>query len=427
MIHKSIYLIGQKLRNPSIKRQLKFLKGAENWSLEQLENYQFKKLKEIVDFAFNNSEYYNRKMLEIGISPSNIKSLKDIEKLPVLSKRDLLIYNSEIQSSFKFKKTFKAVTSGSSGNSLMFYRDEYADSFNRAASIRGYSWYGVKPWERNAYFWGYNFNRLKRLVTFFLDLIQNRFRTFDYSNDSLSKFVKKAKKAKYIHGYSSMIYEVAKLINQRNLPQLENIKMVKGTSEKIFESYQQEITKAFGIKMISEYGATESGVIAFECPNGNMHLNMESVYVEDVNNEILVTNLQMKSFPIIRYRLGDYIKLAPREKKCDCGLNHLILEEVTGRIGAKIYGKKNIYPSLYFYYIFKNLDSNCNLKLNYQVIQKIKGELVFNISNKLNKENFQQLEKEIKKYFNFDIDFVINDFVEIKSKEEKLKSFISKL
>ena len=69
-----------------------------------------------------------------------------------------------------------------------------------------------------------------------------------------------------------MIYQTAKLINERGLLKPKGIKMVKGTSEKIFKNYHDEVIKAFGSKIISEYGATESGIIAFECPEGNMHI-----------------------------------------------------------------------------------------------------------------------------------------------------------
>lgn len=62
--------------------------------------------------------------------------------------------------------------------------------------------------------------------------------------------------------------------------------------------------KAFGAKIISEYGAAESGLIAYECPEcGNMHINMENVIVEESEGEIVVTNLLSRSFPIIRYKL----------------------------------------------------------------------------------------------------------------------------
>ena len=114
-----------------------------------------------------------------------------------------------------------------------------------------------------------------------------------------------------------MIYEIAKQVNESGEGPIR-LKMVKGTSEKIFDSYQDEVRKAFGQKMISEYGAGESTLIAYECPCGNMHVVMENVIVEDYNGEILVTNLNSTSMPIIRYRLGDSVVI-DREKSWPFG------------------------------------------------------------------------------------------------------------
>jgi phenylacetate-CoA ligase len=161
-----------------------------------------------------------------------------------------------------------------------------------------------------------------------------------------------------------MIYELAKAINRKGSDKYKNIKMVKGTSEKIFDSYQEEVRKAFGKKMISEYGAAETGIIAFECPKGKMHINMETVIVEEENNEVLVTNLISRSFPVIRYKLGDYIELDPGTR-CDCGRVHPVIKEVLGRTGKVIYGKSGRYPSLTLYYVFKNLaiEKKADIKL----------------------------------------------------------------
>ena len=202
---------------------------------------------------------------------------------------------------------------------------------------------------------------------------------------------------------------------------------IKGTSEKIYKNYHKEVIKAFGSKIRSEYGATESGIIAFECPAGSMHINMEGVIVEEVNNEIVVTNLQMKSFPIIRYRLGDYIKLASNSIKCNCGRNHRILEEVTGRIGQLVYGKNEIYPSLIFYYIFKNLDLHHSISLNYQIIQKEKGKLFIRIEQQLKQIELKKIDSEFVKYFGQDIQYDIQEKCLLHSGKEKLKSFISHL
>ena len=46
----------------------------------------------------------------------------------------------------------------------------------------------------------------------------------------------KFRKISFIHGYSSMIYELAKIVNSNEIVKPKNIKMVKGTSEKNFSS-----------------------------------------------------------------------------------------------------------------------------------------------------------------------------------------------
>ncbi|HSQ47899.1 MAG TPA: hypothetical protein VLM44_13390 [Lutibacter sp.] len=424
---KEIFKIGQRLRNPSLTTWFHFLKASETWSLASLEAYQLKKLQKLVAVAYANSAYYKKTFDELGVKPSDIQSLDDLKKLPVTTKSDLLLYNKEIHTNLKFRKLFQANTSGTSGESLKFNREESADSFNRASIYRGYSWYKVNPWERNGYFWGYNFSERAVLKIRILDSLQNRFRIFNYRRESIDFFIKKLKNAKYLHGYSSMVYETAKMINSLNLEKPLNLKMVKGTSEKIYEAYQEEIQKAFGLRMISEYGAAETGIIAFECPKGKMHLNMEGVIVEEIDHEIVVTNLQLHAFPIIRYQLGDYIRLAPKTAICDCGLQHAMIEEVTGRIGQSVYGKINNYPSLYFYYIFKNLATKHGLLLTYQVVQEEKGRLLFLIEQALDSRQLISLEKEIGVYFKEDMEFTIEHTQNLTGQHKKLKSFISNI
>lgn len=427
MIFKGLYILGRNLRNPSSKRIHRFLNQSQGYSLEELEAYQLKKLKALLTFAYQYSPYYKKTFSENQVEPSDIQSLDDLSKLPIITKNELIRHNSEIHTTFKFKKTFHAKTSGTTGQSLQFKRNEYSDAFNRAVINHNYGSYNVKPWYRNGYFWGFNKSLKYKLKTKFLDALQNRFRVFSYSKIELLNFIKRLKRARYIHGYSSSIYQTAKAVNQGLVKKPKRILMVKGTSEMVFDFYQPEIKKAFGTKMISEYGAAEAGIIAFECPKGRLHINMEGVIVEELNNEILVTNLHMLSFPIIRYKLGDYIKLAPRSTKCSCGKNHRILESVLGRVGETVYGFRHSYPSLYFYYIFKNLSENHQLHFQYQVLQHKKGSLTVNISSALSRSEKQILAKEIERYFKDDVQYTINAQAQIDFGSGKVKSFISTL
>lgn len=423
---KYLYLIGQYFRNPSIPKILRFLKTSEHWNIEQLESYQLDKLQELLAFAYEHSTYYKKKFEEHHFHPKDVTSLEDLHKVPILDKNDLKLHTKEIQSTFRFKKLFKATTSGSSGIPLVFLREEYADSFNRASIARGYSWYDLKPWEKNVYFWGFNFSFYEKLKTRFFDFFQHRTRLFSYDRKELFRCTQFLKSASYIHGYSSMIYEVAKFVNNNAIEVPKKMKLIKGTSEKVLDVYQNEVIKAFGSKIINEYGATESGIMAFECPEGHMHINMEGCIIEEHNNEVLVTHLQMKSFPIIRYKLGDYIQLADKNLTCSCGKNHRILKEVTGRIGELIYGKTKTYPSLYFYYVFKNLQKQ-QVYLNYYIIQNEKGHLNFYIEEQMTFEQKNLLHAEILKYFAEDIDVQVIDGYKDFPKDEKRKSFISKL
>lgn len=426
MINKMIFKLGCRIRNDMISKKFKELKRTEKMSIEELEKIQLEKLKSLLEFASKNSTYYKKKFEEENFKVENIITLNDLPKVPLLEKNELKKYSKDIQIKKGFKKLFFSETSGSTGEPLVFYRNDEWDAGHRAAIYRGYSWYNVYPWERNGYLWGYNISKLKSLKVKLLDFLQNRTRIFSYSKKNIKKFAKTTLKMKYIEGYSSVIYEISKEINQKNLRVNKNIKMIKGTSEKIYESYQIEVEKAFGKKMISEYGAAEAGIIAFECPYGNMHITMENIIVEEIDGEIVVTNLLSKSFPIIRYKLGDSIILN-KNIKCKCGMNHYVIQDVLGRVGQKVVGFNEIYPSLTFYYIFKNLAVDCKIILNYQVEQRVKGELKFYIEQKLDKREKEKLEKEIKKYFGNDIKFTVEDEVDIKSRDKKQKDFISYL
>ena len=80
-MRKSIYTLGQKLRNPSLKIKYLFLKESEKWSLKDLEQYQLQKLKELLEIAYNHSEFYKRKFDELNVDITIPTSFLDISFL----------------------------------------------------------------------------------------------------------------------------------------------------------------------------------------------------------------------------------------------------------------------------------------------------------------------------------------------------------
>ena len=64
-------------------------KARECMEREEIEAYQFCKLKETVDRVYHNVEVYRDKMQQIGLIPEDIERLKDIEAMPFTTKQDL--------------------------------------------------------------------------------------------------------------------------------------------------------------------------------------------------------------------------------------------------------------------------------------------------------------------------------------------------
>ncbi|EUJ29062.1 phenylacetate--CoA ligase family protein [Listeria cornellensis] len=338
-MYQWIYKQGVKRRNPLLPDAERFLEETNRWTRPELEAYQLERLQALVRWAYENSAYYQRLFDELGIHPNDIQELGDLSLISPITKKILLEENEAIHATADFDRLLFSETSGSTGSPLTFQRNLEWDARHRAAIHRGYSWYGIKPWDRNGYFWGYNLDVKKHWKLKIMDKLVNRFRIFSYETKDINTFIKKLERADYLEGYSSMIYHIAQKIERENLPIQADLKMIKGTSEKIFDAYQPVVEKVFGRKIISEYGAAETGIIAFECPDGNMHVTMENVIIEVIDGEIFVTNLFSHSFPIIRYALGDYVEL-DTETMCSCGREHSIVKSVMGRIGKAIVGKK---------------------------------------------------------------------------------------
>lgn len=419
---KCVFQIGQSVRNKYLKQHLNLLLETDYADIKALEKLQLERLKILIKHAVKYSPYYRNKLMDVDIDSLNIN---DLNVLPIIDKNDLLANMHDVQNNPKNEKLFVSGTSGSTGAAMLFKRNLEWDAAHRAAQLRGFSWYGIYPWMKNLYFWGFNPQWKLKLKMRFFDLLMHRWRVFGYSVSDLESAAKYLEKSEYIEGYSSSIFTLSKYLEKEG-KKFNHIKMIKGTSEKIFDYYQEPVKAVFGQKLISEYGAAETGIIAFECPEGNMHIAMENVIVEEIEHKIVLTNLFSYSLPIIRYELGDYIEL-DKETKCACGRQHYIIKEVTGRIGVRIYGKKESYATLNIYYMFKNIALAHKVTVGYFGIQKKKGEIDFKIMYE--GEDTKRIEGYIneqrKKFFGDDIDFNYRFVSGVEHQNKKAHAFES--
>ena len=414
-MRKIIFSILFNLRNPSFKRIHKELKKNEKLSSRELKKIQLNKLRSILIYAFENSKFYRKKFEKEKINVYALDIVSEYSKIIPIQKNDLIESCLEIQTQGKHK--FIAKTSGTSGQKLMFTKSELWDSYNRASIARGYSWHGAKFTDLKIYFWGFEFDFFKKVKTRVLDFLSLRVRIFTFNKIDLEFALKQRNKIEIIEGYSSLINQLAEycLLNNIDFP---NLKLVKATSETILDNYRDNVKKAFNINLSSEYGSAEAGIIAFSCVKNKLHINLESVFIEDYKNEIILTNLNSFSFPIIKYKQGDYIDYS-EGKFCSCGLPHPVLDNVIGRMGQDVFGNKFKYPSLLFYNIFKNVNSSLSSNIGYYIEQHHKG--ILKVYLKHNEDNSSKIENSVKReFYKYCSEDIAIDFEIFKNKLQKI-------
>ena len=121
---------------------------------------------------------------------------------------------------------------------------------------------------------------------------------------------------------------------------------------------RNEIEERMGIAAHEAYGLTElmGPGVAFTCEYRKLHMNEDHVYAEIIDpeteqpvplgetGEMVLTSLQRRAMPMIRYRTKDITRLV--REKCQCGRTLIQMEKVTGRDDDMlIISGVNVFPS----------------------------------------------------------------------------------
>ena len=437
---KKIYILASKIRDENINLHLKALEKSQWLPLTEIKDFQWAKLIKLLKHAYNNSAFYKKKFTKHGITPDDIKAPEDMVRIPILTKNDLSDYYNEIKvknGAFSFSL---AKTSGSTGQALKFYKDRNSSGAGRAAMYRGHSWYGLDIGAREAKLWGIPLNLKEGLIAKAGDYLLNRFRekSFHLTDKIMNDFMLNMRKSKpeYIMGYSSLVYQFAQYLKDKQINGAPfALKMIKVTAETLFDYQRELIEKIFQCPLAIEYGATEVGIISFECPRHGHHIASENVFVEEIGSdinsekELIITDLNNYLTPIIRYQIGDYGRLS--DKACECGSGLPLLAEIIGRTSDKVY-KADGTPvhSAIFSYILKDITGKDGGIRQYKIYQEDKGSLKIEIvkDRNFNKNTLEVLRNNIFRYLGSDMKVDIIYVGDIKREPSgKLRYFVSKI
>lgn len=339
-LHAIILPIADKVMRTKLIYSYRQLKRLQSYSSEEIKEWQNIQLAKLVEHAFNHCNYYNRLFKNLGLLPSDIKSIEDLAKLPALQKEMVRDNFSDLLSdNLDSIPCRKAATGGSTGDPLIYYSDNRSWSMSNANTIIN--------WEKVGYNYGDPFIALgstslfvNKKPSFKHEVYYSLKNKIALNGINMSEkvckeyviFIKK-KKVKFIYGYASAIYMLAKYVLEHR--ELLMIRACFSTSEVLTDQYYNTIKEAFGCDIMDCYGANDSGISAFAHEKGLFNVGYNClVRIENPDKNglgpALLTDLFNFAMPFINYKIGDEIQI---DKQVNKGqpYNGQIINKVLGR------------------------------------------------------------------------------------------------
>ena len=148
-------------------------------------------------------------------------------------------------------------------------------------------------------------------------------------------------------GYAFSNFQLANLIIENKI-KAPKLKAVLTSSEKLTNEMREILSKAYGCKIFDSYSGVEACGLISENMDGDLLFSLDTGIMEvldvngnDINHgeegEVVSTGLLNFDQPLIRYKIGDRVKIS-KNQKTKSGLNLLKIDEISGRVEDYIIG-----------------------------------------------------------------------------------------
>lgn len=327
----------------------KYYSDFSRKSQVEIENEAQTRLENLLNGAVNKSFWYR-----------NCSSFKTLNEFPILNKNDI-INNLEKIATISEKEAIVSLTGGTTGASMKVLYTKKNTQERHALLDHFRAQYGYKLGKKCAWFSGKNIvtqANLKKGICYRDDYINKiRFfstfhiteKNFDVYWTAFCKFA-----PEYMVGFPSSVYELCSMAAVRGLKLENTVKAFFPTAETLLPVHREVISSVLGCKIADQYASSEGAPFILECEHGGLHIHPLTGVFEVVDEnmqpaqegEVLVTSFTTEGTPLIRYRIGDRIKLAPEGKQCACGSCFPLVEKIEGRstdyILSPTHGKVNL-------------------------------------------------------------------------------------
>jgi phenylacetate-CoA ligase len=337
-----------------------YFNPEETLDREGIERLQTERLRSTVSHCMG-SGFYRKRFSDIGLSPEDIKTLDDLQKIPFTTKQDLRgTYPFGLASIPLSKCTRLHSSSGTTGNPTVILHSQ-KDLEQWANAVARCLWMvGCRPEDVFQNTSGYGMFTGGLGFQYGAELLGmltvpaaagNTLRQIKFFTDFGTTVVHA------IPSYAARLYEVMceRGVDPRRDTKLRTLVI---GAEPHSEETRRRIENMLGVKAYNSFGMSEmcGPGVAFECPEQNgMHIWEDYYIVEIIDpvtlkpvpegevGELVLTTINREAMPLLRYRTRDLTRILPGE--CPCGRHHKRIDRIKGRSDDMIILKGvNIFP-----------------------------------------------------------------------------------
>jgi len=367
-------------------------KDRESFTFSQWQNYQNDQLTNLLIHAKNEVPFYQQKFLNAGLSESELKkiSIVDLSQLPILSKNELREFGTTTLIANKLEpKGEYFASSGSTGTpTKILFSYPMHQKWSAIFEARIRHWAGVNIKTPRGMIGGrrvlpdasnkppfYRYNFFEKQVYF---------SAYHINATNAANYVHAINKYDlgYMTGYAMSNYFLARFIKEEQL-KVKELKAVITSSEKLTSEMRQLFKEVYNCKTYDSWSGVEACALVTECEHGSLHISPDAGIIELLDDDmkpvaagqpgnVYCTGFLNYDQPLIRYAIGDSMIMS--DKKCSCGREMPVIEEIVGRVEDVVIGNDGR-EMVRFHGIFVNLTTVGQA----QVIQEKLGELLIKI------------------------------------------------
>lgn len=399
-------LRGRLINDRVFIEQYKKLNAFDSYTKEQIEEEQFNLLRETLIHAYEHTVYYHDLFVRVSFDPYHIQKLSDIQRIPVLTKKDLQESFNKLAAD-DVSGSYVVTTGGTSGKPTKVLMSNYAFYAEWAFVYHFWSKFGYDyKKSRLATFRGVKLG--KKLCEINPMYQEIRMNPFLMNRKNIKLYWKKMKSygVDFIYGYPSVVFNFCKLAKSAEINLNGKFKAALLISENLYSFQEELINEVLGCPIGMFYGHSERAVFGEKHGAGYKFNQLYGVTEVSNTGRPIVTGFINSKMPLIRYEVDDQVSWTNGGYSIRGHHNGDVLY---GKNGEEISGAAiNFHDKT-----FESVEA-------YQFVQNTYGKCILCIipGQKLNERHISQIQDRINKKFGaaFQVELRIVDKMQLTSR-----------